>query len=606
LKKREKTTRLVCIAILSTAVALTTSTTASPAAAAPGAQGSPQAQRRRPDPENHLLPSLDEQEESTPGEAGEQIGRQYAPVELRATDFRPADVRTDRRVDVRLENVARLYADSGEAAAALYAGRRGIDWSGGAVRVRIDAGLPIPGMRVRDASSRAIVDEVLADLAAVGARALNVVGPHIEAWVPVAALDGLELRPSVRAIRRVWKMRADTTTEGRAVIGADHWDGIKFRSPTDGLQVGIIDLGFMGYEDLQGRELPPENRIITRSFREDGDIDADDEHGAAVAEIIHDIEPETTMYFAAVETIGDIDEAVRYLLENGVDVINMSLGCVGCAPGDGRGAAVEVVERAPQAGVPFVTSAGNEANKHWMGPFIDADNDGWHDFAPGDESNSFDGTQGDEVIVTMNWDFADWFASSEDYDLLLLDSSMNVVDASRNPQAGLPGQEAMEEIVITLPSTDTFHIVVQDIQTTRPQTVELFLDQNGLQYQVPEQSLTVPADGRQVVSVGATFWGNDLPEGFSSRGPTKDGRRKPDMAAPDGVSTASFGPLNFFGTSAAAPHVVGAVALLRGRLGVLNGADTFRVLIPRLVDISPQGPDNITGGGRLSVIVAGG
>ncbi len=77
------------------------------------------------------------------------------------------------------------------------------------------------------------------------------------------------------------------------------------------------------------------------------------------------------------------------------------------------------------------------------------------------------------------------------------------------------------------------------------------------------------------------------------------------MAAPDGVSTRSFGPLNFFGTSAAAPHVVGAVALLRGRLGLLSGTDAFQVLIPRLIDLPPTGPDNITGGGRLSLIPPG-
>ena len=203
----------------------------------------------------------------------------------------------------------------------------------------------------------------------------------------------------------------------------------------------------------------------------------------------------------------------------------------------------------------------------------------------------------------MNWDFTDWFASAQDLDLLLLDSNGNVVDQSRNRQAGFAGQEAVEEIIITLPFSDTFHVVVQDVQTTSPQTFEVFLDQNGLEYIVPEQSLTAPADSAQIVAVGATHWSNDVPEGFSSRGPTKDGRRKPDMAAPDGVSTQSFGPLNFFGTSAAAPHVVGAVALLRARLGLLSGADAFQVLTPRLVDVPPTGPDNITGGGRVSLIL---
>ncbi len=447
-----------------------------------------------------------------------------------------------------------------------------------------------------------IVDEVLADLGQAGARVRHVFGPHIEAWVPVDELLALELRPSVRGIRRPWTMRSAVTSEGVQVIGANQWNGVKLRDPTGGLQVGVIDLGFKGWEGLRGIDLPPQDRLKTRSFREDGELESDDAHGTAVAEIIYDIEQGMTLYLAAVENFGEINEAITYMIDNGVDVINMSLGCVGCAPGNGEGAPIEIIERAPQAGIPFVTSAGNEARQHWIGPFVDSDGDGLHEFAPGDESNSFSGEQSDEIVVVMNWDFPNWFASTQDYDLLLLDSKGNIVGQSRNRQAGLPGQEAVEEIVITLPFTDTFHIAVQNIQTSAPQVFEIFLDQSGLEYLVAEQSITIPADGRQVIAVGAAHWSNDVPQPFSSRGPTKDGRMKPDMAGPDGVSTVSFGPLAFFGTSAAAPHVVGAVALLRGRLGLVTGTDAFQLLMPRLIDLPPVGPDNTSGHGRVSLI----
>ncbi|HEY52784.1 MAG TPA: S8 family serine peptidase, partial [Caldilineae bacterium] len=61
-------------------------------------------------------------------------------------------------------------------------------------------------------------------------------------------------------------------------------------------------------------------------------------------------------------------------------------------------------------------------------------------------------------------------------------------------------------------------------------------------------------------------------EPFSSQGPTSDGRMKPNLVAYDGVSTESYGNSNgapfvsggvgFFGTSAAAPHVAGAAAMI--------------------------------------------
>ncbi len=560
----------------------------------------PQQGRQEQDPETRI--AGEEAPEEISGQRGTtpQTPR-YAPNDYRGGEFRQ---RTETPPGLGTAVAALVGARNagGNAGAALYANRHDLEWRDGSVLVRVDAGLPIPGMRLADASSRAIVEDVLAALSARGARVRNVFGPHIEAWVPATELSALGVSPSVRAVTRPWKMRSSATSEGVSVIGADRWAGIEFRSPVGGLKVGVIDLGFKGWEGLQGRDLPPADRLFTRSFRDDEEIENDDEHGTAVAEIIYDIEQDMTMYLAAIETIGDINEAMTYLIESGVDVINMSLGCAGCGPGDGSGTVVEVVERGPQAAIPFVTSAGNEANRHWIGSYVDGDGDGFHEFAPGDESNSFPGDQGDEVLVTMVWDFSNWFASNQDFDLLLLDANGNVVDESRELQAGLSGQRATEEIAITLPFSGTFHVVVQEIQSTGPQTIELFVDQRGLEYVVREKSLTVPADGDRVVAVGAARWSTDLPESFSSQGPTKDGRMKPDMAGPDGVSTESFGPLGFFGTSAAAPHVVGAVALLRGRLGLLSGPEALQVLMPRLIDLSPSGPDNISGGGRVSVI----
>ncbi len=588
-------------AVLTTALLLGNLPSAAISSPVPAARLSQQSQQRDPDgrPRGEIREG---------GQDGEQASAptpqqpSFAPSNYPAGSFSPPARRSGQKLDTGLAGLANIQTSRGNDIAALFARQRGLRWRNGDVFVRVDAGLAISGRSLVEASSRAVVDEVLADLNQAGARVRHVFGPHIEAWVPVEELRALELRPSVRGIRRPWKMRSSATSEGVDVIGADRWNGVKFRDPTGGLQVGVIDLSFKGWEDLRGVDLPPQDRLMTRSFREDGDLEADDEHGTAVAEIIYDIEQGMTLYLAAVDTFGDINDAITYMIDNGVDVINMSLGCVGCAPGNGEGVALEIIERAPQAGIPFVTSAGNDARQHWIGDFVDSDGDGLHEFAPGDESNSFVGGQGDEITVVMNWDFPSWFASTQDYDLLLLDSQGNIVGQSRNRQAGLPGQEAVEEIVITLPFTDTFHVTVQDIQTSGPQVFEIFLNQSGLEYLVAEQSITIPADGRQVIAVGAAHWSNDVPQPFSSRGPTKDGRMKPDMAGPDGVSTVSFGPLGFFGTSAAAPHVVGAVALLRGRLGVVTGADAIQLLIPRLVDLPPTGADNTSGNGRLSLI----
>jgi subtilisin family serine protease len=123
--------------------------------------------------------------------------------------------------------------------------------------------------------------------------------------------------------------------------------------------------------------------------------------------------------------------------------------------------------------------------------------------------------------------------------------------------------------------------------------------QRPLEYIVPEGSLVIPADTDGAIAVGATGWLSDTLEPFSSWGPTADGRRKPDISAPDFVSTVSYGPFAFPGTSAAAPHVAGAIALMKSRFGLFSTAQIVDILGQRAI---PKGEPNQYGVGRLDVI----
>ncbi len=90
-------------------------------------------------------------------------------------------------------------------------------------------------------------------------------------------------------------------------------------------------------------------------------------------------------------------------------------------------------------------------------------------------------------------------------------------------------------------------------------------------------TITDPGNAQEVITVGATHHSEPHTYGvsyFSSRGPTGDGRMKPDIVAPgEKIRSAIPGEkmLIMDGTSMAAPHVSGVCALLMGRYPELIG-----------------------------------
>ena len=111
-----------------------------------------------------------------------------------------------------------------------------------------------------------------------------------------------------------------------------------------------------------------------------------------------------------------------------------------------------------------------------------------------------------------------------------------------------------------------------------------------------QMSITDPGNAHGVITVGATHRHQPHTYGvsyFSSRGPTGDGRAKPDLVAPGEKITAPVpggGLKSLDGTSMAAPHVSGAAALILARHPELIGrpAEIKRVLCATATDLGRE------------------
>jgi hypothetical protein len=433
----------------------------------------------------------------------------------------------------------------------------------------------------------------------------------VQHTIPIEALEALADDPLVRYIRLPFKPFLQTTvSEGVAKIGANQWQGLDAFRRVQPAKVCILDIGFQGYTTLLGKDLP--KTVTARSFRADGDITGGGEvHGAACAEIVHDVAPEAKMYLVNFGTDVEQHNAVEWIIGQGVDVISYSIGWFNSGAGDGTGPIDADVDYASARGLAWVNSSGNSAHDHWSGTFSDPDGNGAMNFdAAGTEMLTFHVPANETVGVFLNWkdfgpfDGIDYRGSDQDFDLELYinnNGAWQFVDSSTNRQTG--SQWPTEEIYgYYANAAATWGLKIKKINVTKTVDLEVVVmgnDQDLLYYN-PARSILVPADSPSALTTGATSWQDDSLHYYSGRGPTWDNRMKPDFTAPSGVSTTTYGPQNFYGTSASAPHLAGAIALLKG-MTPYSIAQIKTILINRAVDLGAVGPDNLFGHGRISV-----
>ena len=294
------------------------------------------------------------------------------------------------------------------------------------------------------------VDDVLQFLEDNGGDPRNVGDHYIEAYVPVTLLGSLSEQPGVIRVREIVPPEpayGDITSQGVAAHFSSAWNDAGYSGQD--VKVGIIDTGFMGFSDLLGSELPTPVAVlcytdIGGSSNDLADCERGSVHGTAVAEALIDVAPEVSLYLSNSLSPGDLQDTVDWMISQGVEVINTSLGFVWDGPGDGSSpfdgsvsyvspfwegidsslhySPLRAVDRAVDAGIVWVTSAGNENHQTWFnsGRSLVLDSDGLVEFAPSENSNCFLLESETSFSVQLRWDDT-WGGATRDLDLYLWD-----------------------------------------------------------------------------------------------------------------------------------------------------------------------------------------
>jgi len=416
-----------------------------------------------------------------------------------------------------------------------------------------------------------------------------VAGSYAQLRVPFERLADVAALPDVRRVRTPLLARpTEVISEGVEPMGLEDWQAGGLTGA--GVRIGVLDVGFAGYEALLGEELP-----ASVEARFSGDWESSG-HGAAVAEVIHDIAPGAELYLYNFLTDVEFIDRLNEILDDGVQVVNASVGFDNVWPIDGSSPWSQGVDQLAEYGVIYVAAAGNEAGNYASGALTDSDGDGWLEL-DGDDSVQFR-TRGGQASASFRWS-DDPLGSGTDIDLFVY-SGDSECGRSQEVQDG----DGFPYETVTCSVTGSWAEARLYSEQSVSGLTGWIYSAGGVHSDnaTPEGTLTLPADALGAFTIGAYDPETKELAEYSSQGPTADGRVKPDYVAPTGVSTVTYGSGYFEGTSASAPHAAGLIALLLERKPRASVGKVRKLLTERVEDLGEEGPDNLFGEGALQAM----
>jgi subtilisin-like proprotein convertase family protein len=496
-----------------------------------------------------------------------------------------------------------------------------------------------------------VTPELLAAIQSAGGTIISSLPAYqtLQAVLPLASLESLATRAEVRFIRPAQKgMRNSVTSEGDTTHQAIQARA-NFGATGAGIKVGVLSDSIDNGAGALAAAIASGDIDGTNTFILSGQGGTGEAEGLAMCEIVHDLAPRATICFATAEP-NDAQMAANILglAQNGCKVI-IDDYCFPDEPPFQDGVIAQAVKTVSDMGVVYFSCARNSGNKDdgtsstWEGDFVNGGSAGtygqaFHAFASGTNYNPI-GNGGYSFFADLFWSDP-LGASTNDYDLYMLDSSANIVYSSDNSQDGSedpyehiddPAQLSYGYSLVVVLYSGTGRFLHLDFGRGRLQisTAGCIRGHNACDAANAFTVAATPAAASEGVGCPTGPYPNpfnalNVVELFSSDGPRRmfynpDGTpitpgnfsatggrvlAKPEFTAADGVTTTPPGFAPFFGTSAASPHAGAIAALVLSYNPSLTPAQVRTVLTNSCIGIMASGWDRDAGYGILMADLA--
>src|ERR1019366_8767669 len=453
-----------------------------------------------------------------------------------------------------------------------------------------------------------ITPELLAAIQAAGGNILSSLPSYhtLQALMPVENIESIAARADVDFIRPAQKARNNfVDSEGDYTHQAIQARA-NFPANGSGITVGVLSDSIDNGSNALSAAIASGNIDPGNPFILPGQAGTGEGEGLAMCEVVHDLAPGATIYFATANpTAAQMAANIVALGQAGCRVIVDDI----VYPDESHFqdmVIAQAVKTVSDMGVLYFSCARNSGNRDsftsstWQGDFVSS-----YSLAPYGQFLDFSPGVSENDILSGGYDYeADLFwsdplgASTNDYDLYMLDSFGDIIYSSANAQTGT--QDPYEHIADPAQYSAGYYLVVTLYSGTN-RFIHLDFGRGILDWATAgcirghnacdaANSFTVAATpaatafgaGDPTGPYPSAFNSGNVVEKFSSDGPRRmffnpDGTPitpgnfsstggrvllKPDFTAADGVTTTPPGFAPFFGTSCAAPHAAAFTALV--------------------------------------------